>query len=158
LKNIFLVIILATKILMAEKYAIIYAELPEVTQIKTNSDRFDPQLMENAWKAVFLKWEELVCKEGIKMKNIQILYCEGIDYTHYIYAISLSRRFKPECVSGMINQSIVTSSATNSELERAIKEIKKEMKQDDNLILFEYNQSSNKIVEKEEKITDYNQL
>lgn len=129
----------------AEKYAVIYTELPEIISAKDTSDKYDPKVMEKAWKITFLKWEELYRKEKYKVENIYVLYADGIDYSATIYGTSLNVRFAPYQYS-IDHISLRNVEANQDDLDKLIHSLKDKAKSGDDIKIFEYDLQDNKII------------
>jgi len=140
--------IVTAVLLHAEKYAVIYTELPVLAEVSPSKCKFNMKDMEKAWKTTFLKWEYLICKEGIKKENICVLYCEGKDLTKYPFSYALNRRYRPENVLPDPQYSITTNEATPDELNKQISILQKKNNGNDEIMIFHYDIKENNFIKK----------
>lgn len=126
----------------AGKYAIIYTELPGDITIKNTNDRYDPKLMEKAWKATFLKWEKLYRTEKYKLDHISVLYADGIDYSCTIYGTRLDLRYSPHQY-GIDYICYKRNPANRDNLEIITNSLKGSLKSEDELNIFKYDLETN---------------
>ena len=91
-----LIFVALSIILRAEKYAVIYTELPEMGNLKQTHRKYDLRQMEKAWKTTFLLWEYLTQEKGYKIENVPVIYCNGYDFYEYPEGDYLNVRFRPQ--------------------------------------------------------------
>lgn len=131
--------------LFAEKFAIIYTELPEHIKVKKTNDKYDSKIMEKAWKTTFLKWEELYQRDKYKIDNIYVIYADGYDYNITIHGQTIDVRYTPMRY-GKDHISLRKTPANGDNLDLLINSVKNKLKTDDDLLVFDYNATGDKFI------------
>ena len=140
-----LIFVALSIILYAEKYAVIYTELPEMENLRQPHMKYDLRQMEKAWKTTFLLWEDLTQEKGYKIENVPVIYCNGYDFYEYPEGDYLNVRFRPQHygVNYVTKRNVP---ATRNGLDSVIETLSTKMTKQEELLIFEYDIEKNEFI------------